>query len=159
LVWRTLRGLGVDPARVDDAAQSVFMTLAARLSDVPPGRERAFLVQTAVRVAANVRRSQARQRDTATEQLDEFRAEQPDPEALVAAKQRHRLLDRILDELSPELRVTFTLYELEGFTGTEIAGLLDLPPGTVASRLRRARLLFNQKAARVREQLEHEERS
>jgi RNA polymerase sigma-70 factor, ECF subfamily len=152
LVWRTLRGLGVQRARVDDAAQSVFLTLAARLRDVAPGRERGFLVQTAVRVAANVRRSQAREHETATERLDDLGTELRDPECLLAAKQRRGLLDRILEALSPELRIVFTLFELEGLTAAEIAVLLEIPPGTVASRLRRARVLFEQEAARFREQ-------
>jgi RNA polymerase sigma-70 factor (ECF subfamily) len=45
----------------------------------------------------------------------------------------------------------FVLYELEGLSMAEIAGLLELPPGTVASRLRRAREEFHAQARRLRE--------
>jgi RNA polymerase sigma-70 factor (ECF subfamily) len=41
-----------------------------------------------------------------------------------------------------ELRSVFVLFELEEVTETEIARALDLPRGTVASRLRRARKFF-----------------
>jgi RNA polymerase sigma-70 factor (ECF subfamily) len=49
--------------------------------------------------------------------------------------------------LSLELRAVFVLYELEDFTMAEIARTLELPPGTVASRLRRARETFERLAA------------
>lgn len=47
-----------------------------------------------------------------------------------------------------ELRVVFVLNEVEELTGPEIAELLDIPVGTVASRLRRARALFEEKVRR-----------
>ena len=43
----------------------------------------------------------------------------------------------------------FTLYEIEGLSSPEIAELLSIPLGTVASRLRRARENFRSRAARV----------
>jgi RNA polymerase sigma-70 factor (ECF subfamily) len=51
-------------------------------------------------------------------------------------------LDELLASMPEELRVVFTLYEFEGLKMQEIAELLDIPNGTVASRLRRARKLF-----------------
>ena len=58
-VWRLLRRLGVQPARVDDEAQHVFVIMAAKLAQIPAHAERSFLVGTAMRVAANARRAQA----------------------------------------------------------------------------------------------------
>jgi RNA polymerase sigma-70 factor (ECF subfamily) len=49
--------------------------------------------------------------------------------------------------MSSDLRIVFVLYEFEEMHMTEIAGVLGIPRGTVASRLRRARLDFR---ARVR---------
>jgi hypothetical protein len=51
-------------------------------------------------------------------------------------------LDSALGELAPELRTVFVLFELEERTMAEIAELLQIPSGTVASRLRRAREQF-----------------
>jgi RNA polymerase sigma-70 factor (ECF subfamily) len=44
----------------------------------------------------------------------------------------------------------FVLYEVEGFSVPEIAELLELPPGTVASRLGRGRDKFSKAAVRLR---------
>ena len=49
------------------------------------------------------------------------------------------LLDRLLEPLPLDLRSALVLYELEQLTVDEIAELLDVPTGTVASRIRRAR--------------------
>ncbi|MBK8482581.1 MAG: RNA polymerase sigma factor [Proteobacteria bacterium] len=55
-------------------------------------------------------------------------------------------LQRCLNQLPPEQRVVFTLRDLEGYTTGEIARLLEIPEGTVSTRLRTARL-------RIREHL------
>jgi len=142
LVWRTLRGLGVDAASVDDAAQQVFLVLARRLSDVPAGKERAFLVSAAIRTAANSRRARQRIREAPAGGLDDHLSDLPDPEQLLQHKQRRVLLLRILDSMPDELRAVFVLFELEGLSSPEIAALLEIPRGTVVSRLRRARECF-----------------
>jgi len=49
-----------------------------------------------------------------------------------------------------EQQIVFSLFELEGMTGDEIAELLDVPVGTVRSRLRLARATFEQSVARLR---------
>lgn len=46
----------------------------------------------------------------------------------------------IVDALDPRERAVFVLRDVEGYTAREIAELLDIPEGTVHSRLRRARL-------------------
>ena len=50
-----------------------------------------------------------------------------------------------------ELRAVFVLAELEEMTMAEIAAMTDTPPGTVASRLRRARAAFGEQVARLHE--------
>jgi RNA polymerase sigma-70 factor, ECF subfamily len=63
----------------------------------------------------------------------------PGPDELVDRDRARAALDAILAAMPLELRAVFVLYELEQLTMAEIAALLELPPGTVASRLRRAR--------------------
>jgi RNA polymerase sigma-70 factor (ECF subfamily) len=46
--------------------------------------------------------------------------------------------------LPMDLRAVFVLFELEELTMMEIATMSDIPPGTVASRLRRARQAFQE---------------
>jgi RNA polymerase sigma-70 factor (ECF subfamily) len=48
----------------------------------------------------------------------------------------------LLDRLSPEHRAVLTLREVEGLDEQAIAELLAVPPGTVKSRLSRARQNF-----------------
>lgn len=48
-------------------------------------------------------------------------------------------LQRALDSLTPVHRAAVWLVDAEGFTYAEAAGVLDLPAGTVASRVSRAR--------------------
>src|SRR5438093_6065586 len=59
LVWRSLRRLGVHPDAVDDAAQEVFVVASRRLAAIENGKEKAFLLGTALRVAADARRASA----------------------------------------------------------------------------------------------------
>ena len=70
-------------------------------------------------------------------------------EQLLERRQARALLDRLLDEMLEELRVVFVLFELEELSIKEIAELCEIPVGTVASRLRRARDDFEQRVARA----------
>jgi RNA polymerase sigma-70 factor (ECF subfamily) len=141
-VWRTLRRFGVMEAEADDAAQRVFVVVTQKLDQIEPGRQRAFLFGTAVRIADKVRRANARRPVNDGIEPDAQCALAPSAEELVDQRRARQLLDSILDRLSEDLRVVFVLYEVEQMTMAEIADLLALPPGTVASRLRRARQLF-----------------
>ncbi len=49
------------------------------------------------------------------------------------------LLEQALAQLEPELRSTFLLREVEGLSYGDIASAIDIPEGTVGSRLNRAR--------------------
>jgi RNA polymerase sigma-70 factor (ECF subfamily) len=140
-VWRTLRRLGVSEASVADASQRVFFATARRLDDVPDDRARAFLFGTARRVAADFRRLSRRLVPTDEgEGIVDFTA--PTTEELVDQKRAREILDDMLDRLQDDLREVLVLQEGEGMSLSEIADLLDIPLGTAASRLRRAREEF-----------------
>jgi RNA polymerase sigma-70 factor, ECF subfamily len=142
-IWRTLRGLGVPAANADDAAQQVFLVAAQKLDLITEGSERSFLFSTARGIAANARRARMRSREVLDDDtLAEPVSGAPDPEQLAARAQARELLGRILDGLAEDLRTVFVLFELEGMTTSQMAELLDVPMGTVASRLRRAREEF-----------------
>jgi RNA polymerase sigma-70 factor (ECF subfamily) len=151
IVWRTLRRLGLQAAAADDAAQQVFVIASQRIGEVEPGKERAFLIGTAYRVAANARRKDSRRPETGQEVDFERQAHTgPNPEELVERKRWRELLDIVLDEMPIDLRTVFVLFELEGLSSPEIATALSVPLGTVASRLRRSREAFEQAAAQLR---------
>jgi RNA polymerase sigma-70 factor (ECF subfamily) len=62
----------------------------------------------------------------------------------------------VLSKVDPDLVEVFVLYELEELTSPEIAELLGIPLGSVASRLRRAREQFRSAAERVERSLRKE---
>jgi RNA polymerase sigma-70 factor (ECF subfamily) len=147
VLWRFLRRLGITESDADDAVQEVVLVLARKLDQVQVGSERSFVLSTAVRVASGFRRTQRNRREVDDDSLAELPSQELDPEAL-AEKQRLRImLQGVLNQLPMELRAVFVLYELEELTMAEIAHTLELPPGTVASRLRRSRELFESLAA------------
>ena len=150
LVWRSLRRLGVHPDSVDDATQEVFVVASRRLAAIERGKEKAFLLGTALRVASTARRTTARRR---TDELDDPVSDTLRPDELLERKRARELLDEIIADLPEDTRAIFVLFELEAMTMAEIAVVLELPPGTVASRLRRAREAFAAAVAR------HERRS
>jgi len=153
VLWRFLRRLGISDSDSDDAVQEVVLVLARKLDQVQVGSERSFVLSTAFRVASGFRRAGRRRREVDDSALSDFQSPDLDPEAL-AEKQRLRgVLQRVLNELPLELRAVFVLYELEELTMAEIAATLELPPGTVASRLRRARDQFEALAANAVEEL------
>ncbi len=149
-VWRTVRYLRVPDSSLEDAAQQVLCILARRLQDVVPGAEKSFLYGTAVRVAKDLRRTAQRRPATPDPDLDAFVATDPGPEDLLAQRRQHAELQRLLDALPDDLRMVFVLYEIEELTMAEIAQALEMSPGTVASRLRKARETFERLVARRR---------
>jgi RNA polymerase sigma-70 factor (ECF subfamily) len=68
---------------------------------------------------------------------------------LVEEKQTRALLDKVLSVMPEELRVVLVLHELEELSRDEIALALGWRPGTVASRLERARAEFSRLSARA----------
>ncbi len=150
-VWRTLRQIGVDEACADDAAQEVFIVLSRKLADIREGSERSFLLSTAVRVAANHRRTGRVRHEVVDEQaVEKERDPEPNVEQLLDQKRMRRALDQLVDGWPDEIRTAFVLFELEGLSVPEIAEMTDTKQGTVASRLRRARELFQAGVKRLR---------
>jgi RNA polymerase sigma-70 factor (ECF subfamily) len=145
LIWRLLRRLGVPADAVDDAAQEVFLVVAERLADIRENSERSFAFGTAIRVAHSARRRRAREVAGAEDEGVEstVRSPLPGPDELSDQKRARELLNEVLDSMSFELRTVFILFELEGLRSPEIAELVGVPLGTVASRLRRARESFH----------------
>jgi RNA polymerase sigma-70 factor, ECF subfamily len=149
-VWRVLRRSGLSAADADDAAQRVFITAAARLDTIAQGSERAFLYRAAARVASNAHRTVRRRRETSELEESDEPAELSAPDDLLDQRRARALLDRVLGELSEDLRAIIILFEIEGLRTPEIAEALGIPTGTVASRLRRARAEVEQRVARYR---------
>lgn len=149
-LWRLVARLGVPAHSVEDVVQEAFIVASRRRPDIGPGQERRFLMATAVRLCSNYRqKAHVRRELSQGNDFEEQASPLPDAEQLLIEKGWRELLDRALAELSETHRTLFVLFELEGFSAPDIARLLDLPLGTVSSRLWRARAKFSEAAARL----------
>ena len=151
-VWRLLRRLGVPEGDVDDAAQQVFMVGTRRLTDIAPGSERTFLYGTALRMASTIRRNSKRR-----ERFIQSVAAEPEPSSRTPHDELERrralgFLDTVLCALADDQREVFVLCEIEELSAPQVAAILAIPIGTVASRLRRAREAFQAELQRLKAQ-------
>lgn len=141
-VWRMLRRHGVSEADADDATQKVFLVFARKLADVEAGHELPYLLRTAALIASETRRSQRRRRESDGPPPDVPAPASQGPDAAMEQREALAQIDAILERMDESLRTVFVLHEIEELTMAEIAETLQVPPGTVASRLRRAREEF-----------------
>jgi RNA polymerase sigma-70 factor (ECF subfamily) len=148
-IWRTLRRLGLEPGSVDDATQQVFVTASRKLDGIRVGGERGYLFGIAVRVASDARRASSRRRESPLERAGDPADPALLPEEEIDRSRARALLDAALEKLPIDLRVVFVLHEFEELAMSEIAELVGIPNGTVASRLRRARAEFESIVARL----------
>lgn len=118
-----------------DAAQDTMITVLRRIGTLREP-EALFGWVRVIAVRESVRHARARGRERLTDDLALSRVPAPgDPE--LAADVRG-----VLARLSPEHRAVLLLRDLEGLDETSAAALLDIPDGTVKSRLHRARNRF-----------------
>lgn len=129
-----------------DVTQDVFLRVFRTLKSYRPadGTFAAWLSRlTRNLLIDNYRRKkQDRTTDSIEEQLPMLRetaSVDARTEALLAGREAGELLQKALQRLSPELRETVILRDLEELDYKEIAGVLSVPEGTVKSRLNRGR--------------------
>lgn len=151
MVWRTLRRRGLTADAAADAAQQTFLIAAERLDDIQADSERAFLVGTALRVARTLGRKTMRWQ--LEEDMDRRVLEVSDHGDARAAVE---LCDLALSKVDPDVAEVFVLFEIEGLSSPEIAASLEIPLGTVASRLRRAREQFRRVVTRIETTIQRE---
>jgi RNA polymerase sigma-70 factor, ECF subfamily len=149
-LWRALSRMGVPQRDLSDCAQQVFLVASRKLPSIAEGSERSFLIGTALRVASDARRAHERRREVPEDETSEPCCPGPQPDEIADQRRLRALLDDVLAAMPEDLRVVFILFELEEMPTSEIAALLSLPAGTVASRLRRAREEFDRRVARLR---------
>jgi RNA polymerase sigma-70 factor (ECF subfamily) len=144
-VWRSLRRLGVASSDIADAVQEVFLVVHRRLSEFE-GRARVttWLYRICLRVASDRRRRAyvRREEPSDVEALEPTDIAMSSEDQLVKDEEL-QLLENALGALSLEQRAVFTLFEFERLSGDDIAATLEIPLGTVYSRLRLGREAFH----------------
>ena len=150
-VWRTVRRLGVSEGEARDAVQDVFLAVHSNLHTF---RGESSLTTWLFAISRSVARERRRSARRAPTLYDEGSVDDEiDLRADVARGAEHNqqlaLLDGILNQLPVEQRNVFVLFELEKLTGEEIGAALEIPLGTVYSRLQLARKAFRAAVARM----------
>jgi RNA polymerase sigma-70 factor (ECF subfamily) len=143
-VWRSLRRLGVRDASLKDAVQDVFLVVHRRLGAF---EDRAQVRTWLFRICMRTAKDQRRRAHTRHEVLDDASLDlqvAPGKSAVetVEAHENLALFDAAVERLQLEQRAVFILFELEEMTGERIAECLQIPLGTVYSRLRLGREAF-----------------
>jgi RNA polymerase sigma-70 factor (ECF subfamily) len=117
-----------------DISQEIFLRIFSRISQF---RGKAKFSTWLYRVAVNECLRSLRRRSPRWEQLLIEPASLSEcPSNLI---EQSEFVERALDQLPAELRAVFLLREVEQLSYQEIASILEIPAGTVASQLSRAR--------------------
>jgi RNA polymerase sigma-70 factor (ECF subfamily) len=124
----------------DDVTQDAFLRAWQRLADFDAARPFGPWI---CRIAANMAISHTRSPRFREEELPEEQAQATHagggPLEAAMESEARTLLEDALGSLPPEQRAVFVLRTVEELSYDEIAEALDLAPGTVMSRLSRAR--------------------
>jgi RNA polymerase sigma-70 factor (ECF subfamily) len=137
--YNLARWLTRDPADAEDVVQEAYLRAFKFFDGFHGGDSRAWVLKI-VRNTCYSWLQKNRGHNLTTEFDEEQHSiETRDPEAALIGKIDSQILRSLLEELPLEFREIVILRELEGLSYKEIAGIADLPLGTVMSRLARAR--------------------
>jgi RNA polymerase sigma-70 factor (ECF subfamily) len=147
VVYRFARLMSGSDSTAEDVTQEVFVTLIRTLPVYEP--QRAGLLTYLYGVARNVTRNRLR-RDRRFVALDTAAgtpcSSADDPHDAAARAEERTLLRRVILSLPSRYREAVILADVQGLAYAETARILQVPVGTVRSRLSRARHMI---AARV----------
>ena len=141
-LYRTAVRLLADSAKAEDAVQETYLQAWKSFARFVPGTNcRAWLFKILLNTIHHHRRSafDLRQVKENDEILEQTAALAPVVERL----EREQIL-RAVDGLPADYRAAVVLADVEEFSYKEIAGMLDVPIGTVMSRLNRGRKMLRQ---------------
>lgn len=162
-VARWVRGFGANDADVEDLTQEIFIIVGRKLERFDGRNLRGFLYRITQRTVRDHRRSPWYRRAIRGELPIEWLLFVTTESAGMQAVDRlhlRRTLGIVLAHMSEKLRTTFIMFEVDGYTGDEIAQIQSLPIRTVWTRLHYARRSFARIATElVPEGLEGEERT
>ena len=144
-VYRWVRALGGPEADAEDLTQEVFVVVQRRLADFDGRNLPGWLYTITARTLSDHRRRRwFRNLFLSAPEIepDDLAMTEPDSETLLARKQDRQRFYRLVGRMSKKWRDAFVLFEVEGYSGGEIAALQGLPAATVRTHLARARKQF-----------------
>ena len=125
-----------DRHKAEDVCQDVFVKLYTRGHEIEPGREKAWLLRVTVNSCRDVWRGAWLRRVVLGAPSLEII---PSQEDTVEQREEKAAVMRAVQRLPAVFKETVLLHYYQGLGIAEIAKALDLPEGTVSSRLSRAR--------------------
>ncbi|HVW83447.1 MAG TPA: sigma-70 family RNA polymerase sigma factor [Bryobacteraceae bacterium] len=142
-VLRTALRMTGDRGRAEDAVQETFLQAWKSFDTFEPGTNcRAWLLRILFYCVHHQRRKWFR--FPKAENDDLLEASLPAPEPIPETLRDEQIL-AALDGLPADYRAVVVLVDIEEFAYRETAGILQVPIGTVMSRLNRGRRLLRQK--------------
>lgn len=140
MVARTVKGMLGDSVYSEDIGQEVFIKLFYSLSGF---RGEAKLSTYIQKIAVNLTLNEIKRRKRFFSMFSQrgnnemYEVDVPDYET-EEKKEAKELVNKALMRMDPKFRVIVTMRMLQGYSTKETADILDLPIGTVLSRLSRA---------------------
>jgi RNA polymerase sigma-70 factor (ECF subfamily) len=140
-----------DASQAEDAVQEAFISAYRGLKRFRGGSFRAWLMRIVTNACYDELRRRKRRPaaslDELTEERDDwledtqdlFHSGVPYPEQEAARGELLQAIEGCLDSLADEFRVVAVLVDVQGYDYREAARVIDVPVGTIKSRLARAR--------------------
>jgi RNA polymerase sigma-70 factor, ECF subfamily len=140
MVARTVKGMLGDSVFAEDIGQEVFIKLYYSLSEF---RGEAKLSTYIQKIAVNLTLNEIKRRkrffsmfsQKGNNEMYEFEVADHDHEE---RREASEMVNKALMSIDPKFRIIVTMRMLQGYSTKETAEILDLPIGTVLSRLSRA---------------------
>ncbi len=126
-----------------DLVQEVLLRVRRGLSTYRPGSMEAWLTRITTNVFVDdLRRRRRRPLETGSEMLDLSGPASPGADEALAARVLSEDVQAALDRLPEDFRLAVVLCDVVGMSYAEMAETLDVPSGTVRSRIHRGRALL-----------------
>ncbi|MBO0705899.1 MAG: RNA polymerase sigma factor [Candidatus Dormibacteraeota bacterium] len=140
-VYRTICAIVLDRAQAQDLTQETFVRAFKAWDGFDRSNPRAWLLRIATNLAITHYRTEKRRRRVPPWMLLQ-RSHDRGPEA----SEDRDLVSWLMRPLSPDQRALITLHYYQQVPRAEIAELLGIPVGTVASRINKAMQVLRQRA-------------
>lgn len=139
MVARTVKGMLGDSAFAEDIGQEVFIKLYHSLADFRGESKLSTYIQ---RIAVNLTLNEIKRRkrffsmfsQKGNNEMYEFEVPDQDIQERTEASE---LVNKALQAMDPKFRIIVTMRMLQGYSTKETAEILNLPLGTILSRLSR----------------------
>jgi RNA polymerase sigma-70 factor (ECF subfamily) len=135
-----------------DVTQDVFVTALKSLSTFRGDAQLAtWLHRVTVNASLDLVRRRGRREGPGLEEVGDRPTSEPGPESVAIESVRAREVHLALGRIADDQRAVIVLHDLQGLDYAEVAAALEVPVGTVKSRLHRARLALAKQLGHLKE--------